>query len=391
MTEDRSKAGPSTAGKSSLKTEEVLSFKALGRPIGLDTVQNEFRLMQEHLGTKVLTSEIARRVCEKSGSHLLKMVSPRTEGEHACLYIEPRSGNRHPKILPSTNAPDIPFCKILYRPLEILGHPSRSVVDDILNPDDASQKVLEAFAVVFGQDVLDAMRDALLNRSKRVMKLAAGEFPIIFVPRPGGGDLQITPVAPAPAFMGLKRAISPFFEKQKSDGPRIARGKFHKQSVSSKPQNISGAIGGPRTRFEATMPPALKQADAEMYSYVRGGKFPRWRDPGIDALILRYHDMLEGDATYNDRNTRAALDRMADGLIKEARAFIDEMTAEARHAAATAEVDPATLGAPPNAAAVLLRRFWLNDTVQKARKALSSAHFEHRASRAVKSLEASST
>lgn len=363
-----------------LKADDVLSFKPPGRPMRLDEVADEFQLMQSFLKSH-LTVEAAARVCQKSGSHLLKLISPRADGDHACLYIEPPAANRRPKILPSTNAPDIPFCKVIFRPLELLGHPTRTVVDDIMNPDDASEAVLEAFASVFGDDVLDAMRDSLLAQPKQVTKLAAGEFPIIFVPRPGGGDLQITPVSPATAFMGMKKAISPFFEKQQKDGPRIARGKFRKQSVSAKPQNISGAIGGPRTRLEAVMPPILEQEDAEIHRYLNGGAFPRWKNPDVGVWILRYADMLEADTVYNDRNTRAALDRTADRLIREALDFIKEMQDTARDAAIVAGIDPETLGSSPPPASALLRRFWPNDTFARARNALTSAHFEHRLSR----------
>ena len=179
--------------------------------------------------------------------------------------------------------------------------------------------------------------------------------------------------------MGMKRVISPFFEKQVKDGPRVPRGKFHKQAVSSKPQNISGAIGGPRTRLLAEMPPGLAQSDAELYRYVRGGGFPRWREADVDIWVLRYADMLEADKTHNDQNTRAALDRTADRLIRDAERFAQEVMIDARQAAERDGTDPATLKTPPAAGTILLRRRWEgDDSFQKARRALSSAHFEHR-------------
>jgi hypothetical protein len=122
-----------------------------------------------------------------------------------------------------------------------------------LNPEDHSDAVLRTFSEVFGADTLQAMRDVLLTDGAAPAKLGAGEFPIIFIPHPDGGDLQITPVAPALAFMGMKRVTDLYFQKKSEENSNPLRGRWSKQSVSSKPQNISGAIGGPRVRFLATV------------------------------------------------------------------------------------------------------------------------------------------
>ena len=356
----------------------VLSFKAVGRLLRLDQVHEEFRLMKETLGKDFLP-EVGRRICEKSGTHLLKLVSPRADGDHACLWVGDQGANHHRPILPSTNAPDIPFCKVIWRPLEIVGHPSMSVVDHIMNPTEISAAILDGFAQVFGEDVLEAMRSALLEAPKRVEKLAAGEFPIIFVPRPGGGDLQITPVSPAAAFMDMKRVTDPYFQKAQKDAPRPPRGQWHRQAVSSKPQNISGAIGGPRVRFMATMPPGMTQADAELYRFVQGGSFPRWREPDVNVWVLRYAEMLEADETYNNQDTRAALDRIADRLIRDAEVFLTETLRDAQATPTRQEIPVERIPDPPGVALILLRRNWEgDDNHRRARKALTSPHFEHR-------------
>jgi hypothetical protein len=59
--------------------------------------------------------------------------------------------------------------------------------------------------------VLEAMRGALHLEKKPPPKLGAGGFPIIFIPNPGGGDLQVTPASPATAFKGMKRVTDPYF------------------------------------------------------------------------------------------------------------------------------------------------------------------------------------
>jgi hypothetical protein len=353
------------------KKEALLSFKPTGRPLAQHEVYEEFALMRAALD-KPLTAEIAATITAKSGSHLLKLVSPRVDGDHAVLRIDPPHQNRRASVLPSVNAPDIPFCKVVFRPLEVAGHGPMSVVDHILNPVDSSPKLLADFGRVFGEDVLKALRAGLLEPAKTPLKLGAGEFPIVFVPRPSGGDLQITPVSPACAFMGIKRVADAYFLPKTADNPRPLRGRWTKQAVSSKPQNISGAIGGPRLRFLATMPPVMQQAEAELHRYTQGGAFPRWRDEDVGVWVLRYGGMLEADANYNNSDTRAALDRTADRLIRDARAFIAETMAEAAH------LCPDTPLSSPRIAQVLIRRSWRKGEQEAAIQALSSAHFEDR-------------
>lgn len=361
------------------KAAEVLTFKPSGRVLELDRLHKEFQLMREHLNGRELTVEIAERVCSKSGTHLLKMVSPRVDGEHACLYIEVGGNNSKPKILPSTNAPDIPFCKVLFRPLEILNHPTASVIDHVMNPEDVSSKILEAFASVFGQEVLDAVQRTLANSTRRVTKLAAGEFPIIYVPREGGGDLQITPVAPASAYKDMRVATNAFFQKQIQGEPKVPRGKFIRQTISGKPQNISGAIGGIRSRLLAEMPSVLKQNDAEIYRFIRGGSFPRWRDPEVKAWILRYGEML--NAEFNNKNTRNALDRTANRLISDALDFIEATFINVSLSAEKLGISYENMTTQPSVTDVLIRRLWIGDEYLKARKALSSPDFKGRVSK----------
>lgn len=362
----------------SLKEADFISFKAVGRPVLLDRIADEFRLMKGFL-KKDFTAEIARRIGTKSGSHLIKLVSPRADGDHATLRFDSPESNKKSSILPSVNAPDIPFCKVVFRPLEVIGHPTMTVVDHILNPADHSISVLDGFSDVFGDDVLTALQQVLSSPSAPPLKLAAGEFPIIFIPRPGGGDLQITPVSPATTFMGMKRVTNHYFQKTLPDGPRPPRGRWTKQAVSSKPQNISGAIGGPRVRFLATMPPAMRKAEAELYRFIHGGGFPRWRDEEVSVWALRYADMLDGDTKYNNKATRAALDRAADRLIRDAVAFIAEMFEDAKNLADAHDISHEALPMCPTVPQVLFWRHWGNDTdYDRARKALTSPHFDDR-------------
>ena len=361
-----------------VKKDQLLSFKKTGRRIAEDkeVLVAEFRLMKGCLKSP-LTSEIAKRLAHKSGNYLIKLVSSRADGDNVVLRIDTRVGNRLPDILPSTNSADIGFCKVIYRPLEVDGYPPCSVVDLIRNPEDHKKIVLDAFAEVFGADVLDTLRAALLTAPPPPEQLGVGEFPIIFVPGPDGGDLQITPVSPATAFMGMKRVTDYYFQKAQPGRP-VPRGKWTRQAVSAKPQNISGAIGGPRVRFRADMPPQLLQEEADLFRFTQGGTFPLWRDSEVASRILRYGDLLEADIKFNNKNTRAGLDQMADCLISDAAEFIQDTVREAtdyarRHGIAQKH------SALPSLPQLLLKRRWRNtDEKDKARKVLTSPHFEDR-------------
>ena len=367
---------PSNNTKPDPGQAEILSFKLTGRIIDPLRIEIEFLMMEKALRS-ALTPEIAARICNKSGTHLIKLVSPRADGAHTVLRMKPVHEKSRASFLPSVNAPDIPFAKIIFRPLEIAGQPARSVVDHVFSPDDTSESVMRAFSAVFGKDVLGVLKSMLLDPLPDISKLSDGEFPIIFIPSPRGGDLQVTPVSPAAAYMEMKEVVGLYFQKQNNDAPRVPRGSWHKQVVSAKIQNISGAIGGPRVRFLAGMPSGLSQYDAEIYRYVRGGRFPSWRSPEVGPLVLQYADLLDRDQTFNNQSTRGGLDAIADRLIGEAQDFIDETLSDALLVATSEGISSDELKDPPNVAKILIRREW-GGNFDRARRILSGSHFEYR-------------
>lgn len=363
-----------------MKKDDFLSFKPVGRVLQIADLEQEFRLMARFL-TKPLTAEKAKEVCMKSGTHLIKMVSPRVDGNHAVIHVEKEGENPRPTIVPSVNAPDIPYAKLLYRPLEVSGCLSRSVIDHVMNPSAISEEVLNAFARVFGDEVRDTITATLENHAPQIRELSCGEFPVIFIPSPRGGDLQVTPVSPAHAFMGMKEIMPHYFQKQERDGPRVPRGRWHRQAVSSQMQNISGTIGGSRVRFLAEMPSGLDQYQAALYRYVQGGRFPRWNHAHVVEWVLAYADLLDrdiDDTQYSNKNTREGLDNFADRMIRDAQAFIIEAVADARQLAVEMKISDAEMTDPPLPSTVLLRRFWPKNSFDRARRVLGSPHFDYR-------------
>ena len=370
---------------SDVKKEEVLSFRCVNRILAEDDLEQEFTLMRSVL-TKAPAPADFHRVGIGSGTHLLKLTTPRSDVSQSILRFGKASSNRMPAFVPSLNAPDIPVAKIVYRPLEILGRPPRSLLDHIREPDEISEAIEDAFAKIFGVECLDALRSALLGNGQNIVNLPdTGEFPIIYLPRPGGGDIQATPVSPAETFMGFKNMSSAWFLKQAKDAPPVPRGRWIRQSISAKPQNISGAIGGPRQRFLAEMPSVMRDYDAAILRYALGGSFPTWRGQDVEAAVLHYSGRLAMEYTNSD--IRAGTDWYADQLIAGALDFIAEVRGDAREILEKEGAADKALAEPPRPSALILRRRWKKDDREKALAALTSGHFRDRERIALEKLE----
>jgi hypothetical protein len=348
-------------------------------------VAPEFALMRSML-TKPPTSADFHRVGMGSGSHLLKLTTPRADSGQSVLRFARSGSNALPFFAASLNAPDIPYAKIVYRPLEILGRTPKSVLNHIRDPDEISQTILAAFASVFGNESLEALKSALLGEGQKITRLPdTGEFPTIYLPRPGGGDIQATPVSPAETFMGFKNMSAAWFLKQEKDAPPMPRGQWIKQSISAKPQNISGMIGGPRQRFLATMPSVMRNYEAAILRYALGGRFPAWRDSDVEAAVLHYAGRLGME--YTNSNILAGTDWYADQMISGALKFIAEVQEDAHEILGKSAKAEKTLPHPPYPSALILGRRWKNEDRQKAMTALTSVHFRDRERIALNSAE----
>ncbi|OYV96499.1 MAG: hypothetical protein B7Z62_08085 [Deltaproteobacteria bacterium 37-65-8] len=193
------------------------------------------------------------------------------------------------------------------------------------------------------------------------------------MPRPGGGDLQLTPLSPASSYMGFKNEVRTLTRENRNKQV-VRRGWWARQSISAKPQNISGAIGGPRERFLVSAPPQLSRRQAEIYRYARGGRFPKFDDSGVVEALLSYMQNVE-KGVYALRMT---IDRQADGIIEAALDFIDETMAAARDVATGFGVT--TLPDPPTPQDLIFRMTYWGDRQAAVRQALTGRHFMNRAS-----------
>lgn len=307
------------------------------------------------------------------GTHLLKLVTVRAEISQSILRANPSCADNLPPLHASIDVKLFPLAGILLDRLNVHGHPARRLVDHLTRPDGLSPRVCSAFAEIFGSETLEALSTALQSDARPITRLPAADFPIIFVPRPCGGDLQITPLAPADGHANFHRVTAPFFEDAQEDHALPRRGRWHTQLLSGKSQNIGYAMPSIRRRFRASMPRVMWYEDTALRVWLSGGPFPRWIDPGVRTAALRYADLLQRKQSASQMDILAALDAQADALILSARAFRSEMLAEA-----ALRTDEGELRKAPSEVMMILNRRWKGDEQGRTRSALISEHFRER-------------
>ena len=191
------------------KLDDLLSHRPLGRILEIDGIGAEFALIRnafEAEGKAVPAEREFRRVGAGSGTHLLKLNSARAPiGQHL-LRIVREAANRYPELFPSIDAGYAKHCKLVFRPLEVAGHRTRSLSDHILNPDDVvSPKVMAGFASAFGESALNALREALTTPLPPIELLPAASSPSFFYHVPVAGTFRRRRSRlPKPTFVSAK-------------------------------------------------------------------------------------------------------------------------------------------------------------------------------------------
>ena len=347
--------------------KDVLQFRPPGRilqPTRSD-LRAELEDMLAALGDKFSVQKL-QKVCENTGTHFLKMISPGAESGQSVIRAPYSEENRSPTLAPSGGAADIPLQKFLFRPLEVAGHETRSIADHLVAPDNVSPLVMEALSDVIGKDAVAVVRRPLLDGPAPITTLPDRNFPIIFVPGENRSDLQITPISRVETWMTLRDVRSTFLQKaEKTLGaspPR--RGRFSELFVTGKMVNVSGMLNGGRVRFDATMSRVSGHAEARLRAYAMGGPFPWFTDAALKQATVdlgaRLTEFAEG---YTNAAIEQGIRQRAERL---ARAVENEILTMAAEAAVLREEILASPQAPeslpamtglPTPAQTLLRMF----------------------------------
>ena len=312
-------------------------------------------------------AEVARR----SGTHSLKMITPRADKDQAIL----RFGDS--RIISSHNAADGLAIRIVFRPIAIAGQPgSRTIFDHLARPDNHSPAIAASFAAAFGEEALDALREAVCNPAPPITELPGGEFPIVFLPNPAGGDLQVTPISPAEAWMHMGAGMGHFFTKSVKGEPPPRRGRWSRQAVTGKMNNVSIMLGGTRRRFDAGFPDMAPASQSAIWAFARGGPLPSLRDELVSDALGEYVRLtgVADRVTSVPPPVAASLDNLADLLIRLAHGHVIDCA----HAAL--EIPDAVFILPdaPVRSLLIRRKFADEKKRNEAIAALATDHFSKR-------------
>jgi hypothetical protein len=312
------------------RTEEnkrELSFRNPGEAFALQDISQVYHVLKEVAGIKDNPAKFAA-VAANSGTHTLKLLNSGSQ-DHV-LRITPKEGEA--RYFPSMNAALGAYAKILYQPVLFEGiDGARSLIDHILQPDGLSAQMEEAFANAFSHESLRLVLDGLLEGRDYVSRLHHENFPIVYVPHPdkSGESLQLTPISPTRVYSDFKSEVLP--EKGSKERIRLSG-----QEISSKMQNISVALGGPRRRFHATVPDAMLHQDAAILRLVKGGPVPVLSSyelsERLDHLVKLHYAKIDhqNGKGYFNADMEAGLRRLARWIVVEAIFWTEEVRQQAQ-------------------------------------------------------------
>jgi hypothetical protein len=104
------------------RLEELLSHRPLGRVLEAGGIGEEFALIRqafEQSGKSVPKVSDFERLGRGSGTHLLKLVTPRAPTGQSVVRITKKGANRHPALFPSVDAKLAPVAKLVFPPRSV--------------------------------------------------------------------------------------------------------------------------------------------------------------------------------------------------------------------------------------------------------------------------------
>lgn len=346
---------------------------------------------------RIPTPEKMAAVAKGTGTHLVKLVSTKADMKATGVVLRhtPNRGNSVGGLYPTVNSADIPTAKLLHRPMEIEGFEARSLADHILQPDDVTDILFQAFASVFGEDCLIAARDALREDPVEVSILPTRNFPIVFAPYSSGIDIQITPMSPASLMDDMqdfyfKRSAIFGDAKKKQDAekkkagwdentplpPLPKLGDWTEQHLSYQPQNISGKTPAKRRRLMARFPDAMSNYTAQMWRMAKSGKFPNIDDHQLEDYMLEYVKRIDRREKYENADMKRGLDWHGQRLAAMAFDFIADVLTEYKEFLEENDIpDAKDPDVPPVRDLIFRSRYWGEKKAPAVRNALASVHF----------------
>lgn len=342
-----------------------LSFRDSIRTYAEDKLDQVFADMRETLLGKedaavaagkadagALADKVARDFAAAAkgiGTHTPRLTRTAAEGSYA---FTPPGRNAPGRSFYAGAANYGRYVKVLLRPISIAGQGhEKSFADRIIQGDTHLDDLRRAFAKVFGSAALDGVEAAIAGRHTRHVGVPVHHenFPVFFVPGPAG-DLQTSPLPSAEAYSAMSALLGDGigewrrFKNERNARqvageaaeeiapPRIAPWIFTSSEISGKIRNAALNVRKDRVRFRADFPDLLSRSDGEIYAFaVKGGRFPRLRDPALADTLAFYHERHTAHhetGAHVSREMVKTLDTVADRLIDAAIAWRKEVAEE---------------------------------------------------------------
>lgn len=262
-----------------------LSFHNAGSSYTLDNLASVFQDFVDINGLDVakFTPSLFERSAKLGATHTLKLLNSNVK--NSVLKIARRDGIM-PRLFHAGDATAVPAGKIIYRPIAVDGFPqARSIADHILREDDSSQLIFESFITVFGQQAFDIVYACISKPASAKEELYHEAFPIVYVPGPDGRELQLTPIVSIETHANMRSEI---FPPAAEEGQKKRFGQVSKSEISSKPQNITGAIAPTHVRMRAEFPEPMTVRQADIFRVKAGGYLPALPQDEVKGLLELY-------------------------------------------------------------------------------------------------------
>jgi len=324
-------------------TSEVLSLRSHYREYGSHELKLVFEDIAAAIEVSKVTPDALTRTVASCGTHSAKF--PNSRSKIGGLNFGAQASNMPLKFYYSGGAGDAKLAKILMRPIRIAGEQEDlSFLDRLVLGDNYTEGLEHSFVSTFGQDCLDAVKAALLNRHRKSngVQIHHENMPVVFIPGPDGEDLQTTPLPPISilsTMWAVKNDAWEDHQNSKLTSDEEAGGKYGvgygswvTTVISGKVRNVALNIGEKQSRFYSSPPRISSSVDNDMWSLKNNrDQFPRWHDRDIANSTLSYAKKItdySDPENYVNSAMQSSLDEAARRIIRAARYFIDEIVDE---------------------------------------------------------------
>lgn len=265
----------------------VLSFNDNGKILSLESLESEFEEMKAELGDKQDLVKKFRDIGKESGNFVPKLNISRASSAFKMNNLE-NPENR--KWYFSGNSANSAYAKVAHRPLNILGiSGSRSLIEHLAHKTNVSARVAEAFANVFGHDVLTAIEEGLAISDNKD-DIYTENFPVVFAPS-ANGDIQITPIIGYEPYKHIRKVKAEFRDTEKFL-PTSAR------FIAVQAQNIAGGASSTVLMLKASYPKIKKDSkDIQDYYLEWESRIGQFFSPDLDEKVHRFIDRIRTQQT----------------------------------------------------------------------------------------------